>query len=88
MRSSRGLGGSHALAVAGDVAVSGEHPRATPVAEASAEIHVTLNRLQREHGLTTVEMLQAVSTWQVTCLRYMLRAERHPGNPGEPADLE
>jgi hypothetical protein len=65
-----------------------EHGRAQSVAEASAEIGVTLNRLQREHGLTTTEMLQAVGSWQMTCLKHMLRAERHPGNPGEPADWE
>ena len=72
---------------AGVEAVS-EHPRTQPVAEASAEIGVTLNRLQREHGLTSVEMLQAVSTWQASCLKYMLRRERHPEDPGTPADLE
>jgi len=65
-----------------------EHDRAQSVAEASAEIGVTLNRLQREHGLTTAEMLQAVGSWQMTCLKCMLRAERHPDNPGEPADWD
>ena len=65
-----------------------EHDRARSVAEASAEIGVTLNSLQREHGLTDIEMLQAVGSWQMTCLKYMLRAERHPDNPGEPADWE
>jgi hypothetical protein len=65
-----------------------EHDRTQSVAEASAEIGVTLNRLQREHGLTTTEMLQAVGSWQMTCLKYMLRAERHPDNPGEPADWD
>jgi hypothetical protein len=63
-----------------------EHDRAQQVAEASAEIGVELNRMQREHGLTTTEMLQAVGSWQMSCLKYMLRAERHPDNPGEPAD--
>jgi hypothetical protein len=65
-----------------------EHDRSQSVAEASAEIGVTLNRLQREHGLTTTEMLQAVGSWQMSCLKYMLRAERHPDEPGEPADWE
>jgi hypothetical protein len=65
-----------------------EHGRSQSVAEASAEVGVTLNRLQREHGLTTAEMLQAVTSWQMTCLKYMLRAERHPDDPGEPADWE
>jgi hypothetical protein len=65
-----------------------EHSRSQSVAEASAEVGVTLNRLQREHGLTDTEMLRAVASWQVTCLKYMLRAERHPDDPGEPADWE
>jgi hypothetical protein len=65
-----------------------EHDRTQSVAEASAEIGVTLNSLQREHGLTSIEMLQAVGSWQMTCLKYMLRAERHPAEPGEPADWE
>lgn len=64
----------------------GEHARAQSVAEASAVIGVKLNALQREHGLTGIEMLQAVGSWQMTCLKYMLRAERHPDDPGEPAD--
>ena len=65
-----------------------EHDRAQQVAEASAEIGVELNRLQRENGLTTTEMLQATGSWQMSCLKYMLRRERHPDDPGEPADLE
>ncbi len=69
-------------------ALAREHDRTQQVAEASAEIGVELNRLQREHGLTTTEMLQAVGSWQMSCLKYMLRAERHPDDPGEPADWE
>ena len=67
---------------------AGEHDRTQSVAEASADVAWQLGRLQREHGLTNIEMLQAVGSWQMSCLKYVLRAERHPDNPGEPADLE
>jgi hypothetical protein len=62
--------------------------RAQAVSIAQAEIAVKLSELQREHGLTSIEMLQAVTTWQATALKYMLRAERHPDDPGKGADEE
>lgn len=62
--------------------------RAQEVSIAQAEIAVKLNRLQAEHGLTNVEMLQAVTTWQGTALKYMLRAERHPDDRDKGADEE
>ena len=64
------------------------HHRTQAVAEASADIGMKLNALQREHGLTNVEMLQAVTSWQGTALKYMLRAERHPDDPDRPAEQE
>ena len=67
---------------------AGEHSRTQAAAEASADVAWQLSRLQREHGLTTTEMLQAVGSWQMSCLKYMLRAERHPDNPDEPADWD
>lgn len=66
----------------------GEHPRSQQVAEAQADVQWQLGKLQREHGLTDVEMLQAVAGWQSGCLKSMLRAERHPGDPAAPADWE
>lgn len=71
-----------------DPPLAREHDRAQSVAEASADVAWQLSRLQRGHGLTDIEMLQAVGSWQMTCLKYMLRAERHPAEPGEPADWE
>lgn len=62
--------------------------RAQAVAVAQSEIAVALNKLQREHGLTSTEMLQAVTSWEATALKYMLRAERHPGDPDKGADEE
>jgi hypothetical protein len=54
------------------------------VSVAQAKVAWTLEQLQVEHGLTTVEMFQAITSWQLTALKYMLRAER--GSPGEPAE--
>jgi hypothetical protein len=62
--------------------------RARKVSVAQAEIAVKLNELQREGGLTSIEMLQAVASWQSTALKYMLRYERHPEDPDTPADAE
>ncbi len=64
------------------------HHRTTAVASASADICMNLIALQREHGLTDVEMLQAVATWQDRKLKFMLRAERHPDDPEKPAEQE
>ena len=64
------------------------HHRHQSVAVAQADIAVKLNALQREHGLTNVEMLQAVTTWQASVLKFMLRTERHPEDPGKAADEE
>jgi hypothetical protein len=62
--------------------------RAQRVGIAQAEIGVALNSLQREHDLTTTEMLQAVVSWEGTALKFMLRRERHPDQPDLPADAE
>ena len=64
------------------------HPRYESVIGAQADIAVKLNDLQREHSLTNVEMLQAVTSWQGTVFKYMLRAERHPEDPHKSADEE
>jgi hypothetical protein len=61
--------------------------RAQAASRASATLAVTLSEYQREHKLTDVEMLQALTSWQQTTLKYMLRAERHPEDPDKPADL-
>ena len=64
------------------------HPRTMPVQRASAEIRMALINAQKEHGLTDIEMLQAVAEWQATHLKYMLRAERHPDDPDAKGDEE
>jgi hypothetical protein len=62
------------------------HPRTLPVQRASADIRLTLIRLQGEHELTDIEMLRAVGEFQDTLLKTMLRAERHPDDPERKAD--
>ena len=64
------------------------HHRTLSVAQASADISQALIALQQEHGLTDIEMMQAVATWQDRKLKYMLRAERHPDDPDKPAEQE
>jgi hypothetical protein len=62
------------------------HHRSAAVAQASEDISHALTVLQREHGLTDVEMLMAVDGWQRLRLLDMLRAER--ADPGKGADEE
>ena len=64
------------------------HHRTMAVAQASAEIGMNLIALQHEHGLTDIEMMQALTAWQERKLKYMLRAERHPEDPDRPAEQE
>lgn len=52
------------------------HHRTAAVAQASADISVSLTALQREHGLTDAEMLLAVFAWERGMVEAMLRAER------------
>lgn len=54
---------------------------------AQSEVAVAVVKLQTEHDLTDVEMLQAIAEWQGTKLKHMLRAERHPDDPDRPADI-
>ena len=75
-------------AVSVDEAATGEHPRTQQAAEAQADVQWQLAKLQLGHGLTDVEMLQAVAGWQSGRLKSMLRAERHPDDPAAPADWE
>lgn len=52
---------------------------------AQSDLVVMIDRFQHEHGLSDVETLQALSSWQTSCLKYMLRKERH-GDDASPAD--
>jgi hypothetical protein len=62
------------------------HSRTMLVQRASADIRTALLDLQEQHDLTDVEMLGVVGEWQAGKLKWMLRAERHPDEPGKRAD--
>lgn len=62
------------------------HPRTQPVAQAEAAIKTELWRLQDEHGLTYVEMLRVLIAHQQDISKYLLREERHPGQPDHKGD--
>lgn len=62
------------------------HPRTMPVNQAGAEFHDWLWRFQEAKQLTDIELMQILADAQQRRLKYMLRAERHPGNPDKKAD--
>lgn len=62
------------------------HPRTLPVQRASADIRAALWTLQDQHGLTYAEMLGALAEHQQRIAKYLLREERHPGEPDRKAD--
>ena len=64
------------------------HPRTMPVQKAEAAIKMAIFTLQREWGLTDIEMLRVLLESSQGITRYMLRAERHPDDPEAKADEE
>jgi len=62
------------------------HPRTLPVQRAANELELLLIRFQEEHELTDVEMLRALLETSQRITKYMLREERHPGEPDHKAD--
>lgn len=64
------------------------HSRTQLVNRAGADIRLALINLQDEYGLTDVEMLRELLTACDTRAKWMLRAERHPDDPGKKADEE
>jgi hypothetical protein len=62
------------------------HPRTRHVDGAGAQIRSALWDLQGEFGLTDVEMLRIVLDAASRLSTFLLRAERHPGNPDRRAD--
>jgi hypothetical protein len=63
-------------------------PEAKRAAAGQRALAVAVERVQDEHDLSDVEVLQALTEVAATKLKYMLRAERHPDRPGYPADAE
>lgn len=50
------------------------------------QVTSALHGLQENHGLTDIEMLQAVQAFTDGKLGDMLRRERHPDDPDKAAD--
>jgi hypothetical protein len=62
------------------------HPRTLPVQGAGAAIRTELDRLQREHDLTDVEMHRILLHYMDGVAKGWLQAERHPDDPDRKAD--
>jgi len=54
------------------------HPRPMMVKRAEVELSQFLLQWAERHGLTGCEMVRALTEQIQMCLKYMLRAERHP----------
>jgi hypothetical protein len=65
-----------------------QHPRTLMVKQAGRELSDCVLRLLQQYDLTYTEILQLLNEEQARLLKSALRAERHPQDPGEPADLE
>ena len=62
------------------------HPRPMMVKRAEVELSQFLLQWAERHGLTGCEMVRALTEQIQMCLKYMLRAERHPEDPNKKAD--
>jgi hypothetical protein len=64
------------------------HPRERAVDDATIEITTAVLAASKAHGLTAIERLQILNHLAADCLKYALRRERPPDDPGRPAGLE
>lgn len=62
------------------------HPRTMHVGRARGQIRSALFDLQGELDLTDAEMIGILLACAQDTAKYVLRDERHPGNPGHKAD--
>ena len=62
------------------------HPRTRMVAAATTELRIWLLEWEQRHGLTDIEVLQALNEYTASHLKFMLRVERH-GTADKPAGL-
>jgi hypothetical protein len=62
------------------------HDRTLPVQAAGAELFGVLEDFQSVHDLTDVEMLRLLHEHGHLLTKRLLRAERHPRQPGKKAD--
>jgi hypothetical protein len=65
-----------------------QHPRTQIVGTAQSEINGHLHAVRSAHKLTTTEYLQILTEEVQVTLKYCLRAERHPDDTSQPADVE
>ena len=59
------------------------HPRTMTVKSAEVELTQFLRQWAERHELTWCEMARALTEQIQMCLKYMLRAERHPEDPNK-----
>lgn len=64
------------------------HPREPQVRAADLEISQAVIAAWERHDLTYAEMLTILTGTLGRVTKYLLRAERHPEQPGRPAGLE
>ena len=62
------------------------HPRTMTVTSAEVELTQFLRQWAARHELTWCEMARALTEQIQMCLKYMLRAERHPEDLNKKAD--
>lgn len=62
------------------------HEREFITNKAGPELSLLILKFQEEKGLTDIELLQALHSFQLTTLKYMLRVERH-GDSEKPAGI-
>lgn len=61
-------------------------PRTFFVQEARNKLSSFVLGLQGNYGLTDLEVLGILNEIAATTIRFALREERHPDEPGKPAD--
>lgn len=64
------------------------HERTLLVQRSRNEMQALVIRIQERDDLTDLEALGILNEISAQILKYALRAERHPGDPEQPADIE
>ena len=62
------------------------HPRTMTVQRASSQLHAHLLQLMDTYDLSWAELAVILAERQQSVLKYVLRGERHPDDPGKKAD--
>jgi len=64
------------------------HPRSIVVDKAALDAAVALDGIANNYSLTTTELFIVINRYQSNVLKHLLRMERHPDDPSQPADVE